>query len=135
MLSPRQILYGKKFRTLLCKMGELVMAYTVRANSKTSRPRAFYALYIGPNDGGTGHSVFKFSTKKMIITTKCKPVPIPDDVIDVMNKMGKDEEMPDRIRFCNIHTESTLDDLYGDVESQDDSSCASDESWGYVKES
>mmetsp|Transcript_32525 Transcript_32525/g.36386 ORF Transcript_32525/g.36386 Transcript_32525/m.36386 type:complete len:130 (+) Transcript_32525:5444-5833(+) len=64
VMSPRQILFGKKSKTLLCKMGELMIACNVKANNKTSRPRAFYALYIGPNDGGTGHSVFKLSTKR-----------------------------------------------------------------------
>ena len=32
-----------------------------------------------------------------------------------------------------MHKESTLDDLYGDVESQNDNSCASDESWNISK--
>ena len=72
-------------------MGELVLAYDMQANNKTSQPRAFCALYIGPNDGGTGHSVFKLSTKQMIITPRCKPVLMPDNMIEVVNKMGKDE--------------------------------------------
>ena len=52
-MSPRQILFGKKLKLPLCKMGELVLAYDVKSNKKTSKPRAFYALYIGPNDEGT----------------------------------------------------------------------------------
>ena len=133
MMSPRQILFGKKLKTSLCKMGELVLAYDVRVNNKTSRPKAFYALYIGPNDGGTSHSVFKLSTKQIIITPRCKPVPMPGNVIDAVNKMREDEGIPDGIHFCNIYKESNLDDLYGDIESQDDSSCASDESWDMSK--
>ena len=58
-MSPRQILFGKKFKTLLCKIGELVMAYDGTANNKSTIPRAFYELYIGPNDNDTGHQVFK----------------------------------------------------------------------------
>ena len=38
VMSPRQILFGKKFKTPLRKMGELVLAYDVRANNKTSQP-------------------------------------------------------------------------------------------------
>ena len=133
-MSPRQIIFRKKFKTLLCKKRELVLTYDVQANNRTSQPTAFYALYIEPNDGGTGHSVFKLSTKQIIITLRCKPVPMPDNVIEVMNKMGIDEEMPDRIHFSSIHKELTLDDLYGDVESQDDSSCASDKSWDMPKD-
>ena len=55
VMSPRQIMFGKKFKTPLCKIGELVMAYNVTAANKTITPRALYALYIGHNDGGTGH--------------------------------------------------------------------------------
>ena len=44
-------------------MEELVLAYDVQANSRTSRQSVFYALYIGQNSGGTGHSIFKLSTK------------------------------------------------------------------------
>ena len=80
-------------------MGELVLAYDVKSNNKTSKPRAFYALYIGPNDGGTGDSVFKLSTKTMIMTPRCKPIPIPDDVISVVNQMGVDDGSPKGIVF------------------------------------
>ena len=68
-------------------MGELVLAYDVQLDNKTSKPRAFYPLYIGPNDRGTGHSVFKLSTKTMIVTPRCKPIPMPDNVITVVNKI------------------------------------------------
>ena len=89
VMSPRQIVFGKKFKTPLCKMGELVLTYDVLFNNKTSKPTAFYALYIWMNDGGTGHSVFKLSTKKMILTPRCKPIPMPDDIIKVVNKWEK----------------------------------------------
>ena len=94
MMSPRQILFGKKFKTPLCKMDELVLAYDVKLENKISKPRVFYTLYIGPNDGGTGHSVFKLSTKTMIVTPRCKPIPMPDDVILVVNQMGVDDGSP-----------------------------------------
>ena len=41
MMSPRKIEVGTKFKIPLYKMGELVMAYDVRINNKTLRPRAF----------------------------------------------------------------------------------------------
>ena len=62
--------FVKIFKTPLCKMGELVMAYDVKASNKTLRPIAFYALYIGSNDGSTGHSVLNLSTKSMIVTPR-----------------------------------------------------------------
>ena len=102
-MSPRQILFGKKCKTPLCKIGELVMVYDVTANNKTTILRAFYTLYIGPNNSGTGHQVFKLSLKRLVTMPKCKPVPIPDNVIQVVNDMGIQDGMPSRIEFRNIH--------------------------------
>ena len=93
MMSPRKILFRKKFKTPLCKMGELVLAYDVKSNNKTSKPRAFYELYIRSNDAGTGHSVFKLATKNMIVTPRCKPISISihihNDVTEVINQTEK----------------------------------------------
>ena len=75
---------GSIFKTPLCKIGELVMAYDVKTSNKTTHPRAFYALYIGPNDNSTGHSVFKLSTRQLLTTSKCKPVPMPEEVLQHM---------------------------------------------------
>ena len=76
-------------------MGELVLAYDVTSNNKISKPRAFYVLYIGPNDGGTGHSVFKIGTKSMIVKPRCKSIPMPDNVFQLINQMGKDGGSPE----------------------------------------
>ena len=68
VMSPRKIRFEKKFKTPLCKIRELVMAYDVTASNKTIDARAFFALYIGPNDSCTGHIVFKLGTKQLVIT-------------------------------------------------------------------
>ena len=106
-------------------MGELVLVYNVKSDSKTSKPRAFHALYIGPNDAGTGHSGFKVATQNMIVTPRCKSIPMPDNVIKVINRMGEDDGSPEGIVFCNIHKVLTVKDLYPDVDSQDNSNNAS----------
>ena len=67
--------------------GELVMAYDNNASNKVLYPRTFYALYIGPNDSSTGHLIFKLSTNQILTTPKYKPVTIPDDLIEAINKM------------------------------------------------
>ena len=36
VMSPRQILFGKKFKTPLCQIGELVTTYDVTASNKTT---------------------------------------------------------------------------------------------------
>ena len=49
-------------RTIDNYEGELVMAYDNNVGKYTLHPRTFYALYIGPNDNGKGHLIFKLST-------------------------------------------------------------------------
>ena len=62
------------------------MAYNNTTRSNTLYLRRFYTLYIGPNDNGTGHLIFKLSTKH-IPTLKYIPVPMPEDLIEVINEM------------------------------------------------
>ena len=83
------------------------------SSNKTTDPGAFFALYIGPNDSGTGHIVFKLATKQLVSTPKYNPKPMAEDVVKVVNKMGKQERMPDGIQFHKIHNKLTLSDLYG----------------------
>ena len=68
---------GSTFRSPLCKIRKLVMVYNRKASINIFHPRTFYMLYIGPNDSGTGHSVFKLLVKQLLTTPKCKPVPMP----------------------------------------------------------
>ena len=53
-----------------------------------SNTRPFYTLYIGPNDNGTSHLLFKLSTKQILTTLKYKPVliPIPGNIIKAINE-------------------------------------------------
>ena len=60
----------------------------------------------------------------MIVTPRCRPVPMPDDVIEVVTQMGEDDGSPDRKVFSNIHKDAT----------QDDNSCTSDNSWEMRKD-
>ena len=53
------------------------MAYNTNFGNDTLCPRTFYALYIGPNDIGNGHLIFKLSTKQMLVITKHQPINVP----------------------------------------------------------
>ena len=48
--------------------------------------------------------------------------------------MREDDRLPEGIVFCNIHKETTVEDMYSNVDSQADSSCASDKSWDMKKD-
>ena len=50
--------------------------------------RAFCVLYIGGNDSGTSHLVFKFSTKQLLTTHQYQPVPMPEEIIQAVNEIG-----------------------------------------------
>ena len=39
------------------------MAYKVNANNKTMHSRAFYLLYIGTNDSGTGYQYLTYQSE------------------------------------------------------------------------
>ena len=57
------------------------------ARSNTVYPGTFYALYIGPNGNGIGHLLFKVSTKHTLVIMKYKSVPVPEDLIGIINEM------------------------------------------------
>ena len=61
------------------------MAYNTNVGNNTLYPRTFYALYIGPNDNGIGYLIFKLTTKQILITMKYQPVPVSEDLIEVIN--------------------------------------------------
>ena len=77
--------------------------------------------------------VFKLLSKQLVTTPKSKPVHMPEDVIQVVNDMGEQDDMPNGIQFCNTYHESTLADLFADNDLHDDNSCASDNDWGLNK--
>ncbi|OEU23519.1 hypothetical protein FRACYDRAFT_233689 [Fragilariopsis cylindrus CCMP1102] len=56
ILSPREIVTGKKFRCPTVKVGQYVQGHTGGTNS-TDEERSIDALYIGRADNGSGHVV------------------------------------------------------------------------------
>ena len=73
------------------------MACNVTFNNITAHPRAYFVLYIGPNNSSSGHIVFKLSTKQLVTTPKCKPKPMAEDIVTVVNDVGNREGMSDKI--------------------------------------
>ena len=58
---------------------------------------------------------------------------MPDNAIQEVNDMGIQDGMPSGIKFCNIHHESTLADLFADDDLNNDDSNTSDNDWGLNK--
>ena len=103
VISPRQILIGKKFKTSLCKIGKLVMMNDMTANNTTSHPRVFFSSSIGPRDSCISHIVVNLSTMKLVTTPNCKPKPMAKDIITIIDEVVRKERMPDRIKFQNMY--------------------------------
>ena len=112
VISPRKIMFGKKFRTPLCNISKLVMACDVTVNNKIVHLRAFYALYIGQSNSSTNYIVLKLSIKKVVTTSKYKPKPMAEEIITIVDEIGREEGMLDRIKFQHMHHELTFSDLY-----------------------
>ena len=65
-------------------------------------------------------------TKKVVSTRKCTAQPMPDDVINIINHLGKEEGVREGIQFLNIDGKATLMDLYPTDEEDDNESNTSD---------
>jgi hypothetical protein len=65
ILSPREIVTGKKFRCPSIKIGQYVQGHTGGSNSP-DQERSIDSLYIGRADNGSGHVVFKLNTKQPV---------------------------------------------------------------------
>ena len=62
------------------------MAYDTNTGSNTLYPRTFYALYIGPNNNGIGHLIFKLSMKQILTTIKYQPVSMPENLFEAIDE-------------------------------------------------
>ena len=98
------------------------MAYDNNARSNNLYPRIFYALYIGPNDNGTGHLIFKLSMKQILTTPKYKSIPISEDLIKAINKMDTFTNKIQIDHFDNDHY-TAQDDYFGHTKDNDQEYC------------
>ena len=60
--------------------GELIIVYDNKVRYKTLHPRAFYSLYIKPNEKGSGHLIYRLSTDQIVVTKEYQIVPLPEDM-------------------------------------------------------
>ena len=60
--------------------GELIIAYDNKVRYKTLHPRTFYALYVKPNEEGSGHLMYRLSTDQIVVTKEYQTVHLPEDI-------------------------------------------------------
>jgi hypothetical protein len=124
VLSPREIVTGKKFRCPSIRIGQYVQGQTGGTNS-TEEERSIDGLYIGRADNGSGHMVFKLNTKQPVSVNRVTPIPTTEAIITTVNNIGEGESQPEGIEFSDMHGRITLADFAAN--DNDDDSNASDE--------
>jgi hypothetical protein len=124
VLSPREIVTGKKFRCPSIKIGQYVQGHTGGTND-TDKERSVDSLYIGRADNGSGHVVFKLNTKQPISVNRVTVIPTTEATIKIVNDIGEQENQPEGIQFSDMHGRITLQDFAAN--DNDDDSNASDD--------
>ena len=131
VLSPREIVTGKKFRCPTIRIGQYVQGHTGGSND-TDEERSIDALYIGRADNGSGHMVFKLNTKQPVSVNRVTIIPTSDATIKTINDIGEQENQPEGIEFSDLNGRVTLQDFAeNDI---DEDSNASDEDFVMDKE-
>jgi hypothetical protein len=120
VISPREIVTGKKFRCPTIKIGQYVQGRTGGTNS-TDIERSIDALYIGRADNGSGHSVFKLNTIQVVSV-----ISTSEATKKIVNDIGDEEQQPEGIEFSDINGRVTLQD-FADNANDEDSNASDDD--------
>jgi hypothetical protein len=127
IISPREIVTGKKFRCPSIKIGQYVQGHTGGSNN-TGEERSIDSLYIGRADNGSGHEVFKLSTKQPVSVNRVTIIPTNEATIKTVNNIGEGENQPEGIEFSDLNGRVTLEDsAANDIENDDDSNASDDD--------
>jgi hypothetical protein len=132
IMSPREIVTGKKFRCPTIRIGQYVQGHTGGSNS-TDLERSIDALYIGRAENGSGHEVFKLSTKQPVSVNRVTIIPTSEATINTVNDIGEQENQPEGIEFSDLNGRITLQDFAEECGDDNDSN-ASDEDFVLDKE-
>jgi hypothetical protein len=125
ILSPREIVTGKKFRCPSIRIGQYVQGHTGGTNS-TDQERSIDALYIGRADNGSGHEVFKLNTKQPVSVNRVTIIPTSDATIKTVNDIGEHESQPEGIEFSDLNGRITLHD-FAENDNDEDSNASDDD--------
>ena len=82
------------------------MAYNNNTGNNTLYPRTFYALYIGLNNNGIVHLIFKLSTKQILNTMKYQTVSVPENLIKIINET---DSFFTKIQFGHFYSDCFTD--------------------------
>jgi hypothetical protein len=131
IISPRELITGKKLRIPEHHIGQYVQGHT-GGNNDTGKERSVDALYTGRADNGSGHVVFKLSTKQQVSVNRVTAITPTADHIKLVEDIAESENHPEGLEFANINGKVTLDDFIEGI--NDDDSNASDDDFVHDEE-
>jgi hypothetical protein len=126
IISPRELITGKKLRVLEHHIGQYVQGHT-GGNNDTGKERSVDALYIGRANNGSRHVVFKLSTKQCVSVNRVTAITPTADHIKLVEDIAEAENQPEGLKFSNINGKVTLDDFIDGINDDGDDSNASDD--------
>jgi hypothetical protein len=88
IISPKELITGKKLRVPEHHIGQYVQGHT-GGNTDTGKESSVDALYIGRANNGSGHVVFKLSTKQRVSVNRVTAIaPTADHIKLVEDIVG-----------------------------------------------
>ena len=87
------IISGVRLQLPTTKCGQYVQGHVGGPND-TEVERTIDSLYIGRNDNGSGHWVFKLDTKERVSVNRITVIPMSDDFIQRIDEMGAHNDQP-----------------------------------------
>jgi hypothetical protein len=134
LLSPREIITGRKLRLPPYEVGQFVHASVGETNNQTDEYRTFKALYIGRNDNGSGHHVFDITTARRKSTARVTPLPMPQRVVDRINAIGLHDKQPEDIVIGDRNDQQTVDNFNLNLDENKDDDNVSDTSFDPIED-
>jgi hypothetical protein len=131
VISPIEIVTGKKFRCPTIRIGQYVRGHTGGTNS-TDQERSIDSLYIGRANNGSGHEEIKLNTKQLVSVNRVIVIPTSDATTKIVNDIGEQEKQPESIEFSDMNGRITLQDFTEN--NNDDDSNASDDDFVFDEE-
>jgi hypothetical protein len=119
IISPRDLITGKKPRVPEHHIGQHVQGYTGGTSGAL--------LYIGRADNGSGHTVFKVSTKQPVSVNRVTAVTPTADHTKFVNDMAESKNQPEGLEFVDTNGKVTLEDFMDGIDDNEDDSNASDD--------
>jgi hypothetical protein len=125
IISPREIITGKKLRCPSIRIGQYIQGHTGGTNS-TDQERLIDSLYIGRAGNTSGHEVFKLNTKQVVSVNRVTVIPTSEAAVKIANDIGEQENQPEGVEFSDMNGRITLQD-FADNANDDDSNASDDD--------